>query len=65
MAGTPGGDAALFAYLSYRDAPAALEWLTTVGFEVVTLQDGPDGPTRPTEARPDPRRREHAGLVSS
>jgi uncharacterized glyoxalase superfamily protein PhnB len=35
--------ASLFAYLSYADAAAALEWLTAVGFEVVRRQDGADG----------------------
>src|SRR3712207_2586230 len=35
--------ARLFAYLRYRDAPAALEWLTATGFTVVRRLDGPDG----------------------
>jgi len=33
----------LFAYLSYRDAPAALDWLTACGFETVRRVDGDDG----------------------
>ena len=36
-------DAKLFAYLSYSDAPAALEWLQAVGFGVIQRQDGPAG----------------------
>jgi uncharacterized glyoxalase superfamily protein PhnB len=48
---TPGSDAALFAYLSYRDAPAALEWLTAVGFEVVARQDGPHDAVLHAEVR--------------
>lgn len=44
-------DAALFAYLSYRDAPAALEWLTALGFEVVTRQDGSRGMVLHAEVR--------------
>jgi hypothetical protein len=28
--------ASLFAYLSYRDAPAAIDWLKAIGFQVVT-----------------------------
>jgi uncharacterized glyoxalase superfamily protein PhnB len=43
--------AALFAYLSYRDARAALDWLTAVGFEVVSRQDGPDGAVVHSEVR--------------
>ncbi|ANP71083.1 VOC family protein [Cryobacterium arcticum] len=30
----------LFAYLSYRDAPAALTWLAGLGFALVRRQDG-------------------------
>ena len=30
----------LFAYLSYQDAPAALDWMERVGFEVVRREDG-------------------------
>jgi len=36
-------DAKLFAYLSYGDAPAALDWLQAVGFDVIQRQDGPAG----------------------
>jgi uncharacterized glyoxalase superfamily protein PhnB len=32
--------AALSAYLSYRDAPAAIDWLEAIGFRVVTRQPG-------------------------
>lgn len=32
----------LFAYLSYPDAPAGIEWLTAIGFEVVPRQDDGD-----------------------
>jgi uncharacterized glyoxalase superfamily protein PhnB len=35
--------AALPAYLSYRDAPAAIAWLTGLGFSVVARQDGEAG----------------------
>jgi uncharacterized glyoxalase superfamily protein PhnB len=35
--------ARLCAYLSYRDAPAAIAWLITIGFAVVRLQDGEAG----------------------
>jgi uncharacterized glyoxalase superfamily protein PhnB len=35
--------AKLFAYLSYRDAGAAIEWLEAIGFEVTTRQDGEQG----------------------
>lgn len=33
----------LFAYLSYQDAPAALDWMERVGFEVVRREDGAGG----------------------
>lgn len=33
----------LYAYISYPDAPAALDWLQAVGIEVVRRQDSPDG----------------------
>ncbi|CAH0325931.1 VOC family protein [Microbacterium sp. Bi128] len=36
-------DAKLFAYLSYSDAPAALDWLQAVGFGVIQRHDGPAG----------------------
>jgi hypothetical protein len=35
--------ASLFAYLSHRDAPAAIDWLEAIGFRVVTRQPGDDG----------------------
>jgi uncharacterized glyoxalase superfamily protein PhnB len=41
----------LHAYLSYRDAGAALEWLVRTGFEVVTRQDGPGGTVLHAEVR--------------
>jgi len=43
--------ARLFAYLSYPDAPAALDWLVAVGFEVVRRQDGPRGEVVHAEVR--------------
>ncbi|WP_290060117.1 VOC family protein [Amycolatopsis solani] len=42
---------ALHAYLSYENAPAALDWLVETGFEVVTRQDGDDGSVRHAEVR--------------
>jgi uncharacterized glyoxalase superfamily protein PhnB len=36
-------DARLFAYLSYRDAPAALAWMRGLGFQVITRQDDANG----------------------
>jgi len=41
----------LYAYLSYRDAPAAIGWLESVGFELVRRQDGPDGTVVHAEVR--------------
>jgi uncharacterized glyoxalase superfamily protein PhnB len=41
----------LFAYLSYRDAPAALGWLQHLGFEVVRRQDGDDDSVLHSEVR--------------
>jgi uncharacterized glyoxalase superfamily protein PhnB len=41
----------LYAYLSYPDAPAALDWLQAVGFEVVRRQDGPEGTVLHAEVR--------------
>ena len=41
----------LFAYLSYPDAPAALEWLQAVGFAVVRRQDGAGGTVLHAEVR--------------
>ena len=45
------GVAGLHAYLSYRDAPAGLDWLQRVGFEVVSRQDGADGGVLHAEVR--------------
>jgi uncharacterized glyoxalase superfamily protein PhnB len=44
-------EARLFAYLSYADAPAALDWLRKVGFEIVSRQDGPDDTVVHAEVR--------------
>jgi uncharacterized glyoxalase superfamily protein PhnB len=44
-------DPELFAYLSYRDAAAGLDWLSRVGFEVVARQDGADGAVAHAEVR--------------
>jgi uncharacterized glyoxalase superfamily protein PhnB len=33
---------ALFAYLSYQDAAAAIDWLEAIGFRLVTRQPGDD-----------------------
>lgn len=41
----------LFAYLSYRDAPAALQWLTAIDFTIVRQQDGPGGTVQHAELR--------------
>ena len=41
----------LFAYLSYRDAPAALDWLAALGFSEVRRQHGPDGEVTHAEVR--------------
>jgi uncharacterized glyoxalase superfamily protein PhnB len=43
--------AALHAYLSYRDAPRALDWLSQVGFHVVVRQDGPQGAVAHAEVK--------------
>lgn len=43
--------ATLFAYLSYRDAPAAIAWLQALGFEVTTRQDGDDGSVQHAELK--------------
>ncbi len=45
--------ARLAAYLSYRDAPAALDWLEAVGFEVVRRADTADGKVAHAEVRCD------------
>ncbi len=44
-------DARLYAYLSYPDAPAALEWFQALGFSVVRRQDHPDGGVVHAEVR--------------
>jgi len=44
-------NARLFAYLSYRDAPAALDWLVACGFQIVQRIDGDDGRVLHSEAR--------------
>jgi uncharacterized glyoxalase superfamily protein PhnB len=44
-------DAKLYAYLSYRDAPAALGGMQEVRFDVVRRQDGPDGQVLHAEVR--------------
>jgi uncharacterized glyoxalase superfamily protein PhnB len=41
----------LFAYLGYQDAPAALDWLERVGFEVVRREDGTGGRVVHAEVR--------------
>lgn len=43
--------ARLFAYLSYPDAPAALDWLAAVGFAVVRRQDDAAGGVVHAEVR--------------
>ncbi|MDH2415939.1 VOC family protein [Nocardioides sp. CER19] len=43
--------ARLHAYLSYRDASAGLRWLESVGFQVVSRQDGLDGTVQHAEVR--------------
>jgi len=45
--------ARLAAYLSYRDAPAALEWLQAIGFDVVRRADAADGTVAHAEVRCD------------
>jgi uncharacterized glyoxalase superfamily protein PhnB len=44
-------EAALHAYLSFRDAPSGLRWLEDVGFAIVTRQDGHDGEVLHAEVR--------------
>lgn len=41
----------LFAYLSYRDAPAGLAFLAELGFEAVSRQDAPGGEVLHSEVR--------------
>ncbi len=43
----------LAAYLSYRDAPAALDWLLALGFDVVRRTDADDGRVVHAEVRRD------------
>ena len=43
----------LAAYLSYRDAPAAITWLETLGFAIVVRQDGEDGTVAHAELKRD------------
>ena len=42
---------ALHAYLSYRDAPKALSWMSEVGFELLTRQDDSQGAVAHAEVR--------------
>ena len=44
-------EAPLYAYLSYTDAPAAPDWMTKAGFEVVRRHDGANGTVVHAEAR--------------
>jgi uncharacterized glyoxalase superfamily protein PhnB len=37
--------------LRYRDAPAAIEWLVTLGFELAERHDNPDGTVAHAELR--------------
>jgi uncharacterized glyoxalase superfamily protein PhnB len=46
-----GMSARLFGYLSYRDAPRALTWLSALGFETVRRQDDADGRVAHAETR--------------
>ncbi|MDC7121343.1 VOC family protein [Cellulomonas fimi] len=41
----------LHAYLSYADAPAAIDWLVALGFAVTTRQDGEGGAVQHAELR--------------
>lgn len=41
----------LYAYLSYADAPAALDWMQRVGFDVVRREDGDGGQVLHAEVR--------------
>jgi uncharacterized glyoxalase superfamily protein PhnB len=45
--------ARLAAYLSYRDAPAALRWLEALGFQTVRRATGPGGAVAHSEVRLD------------
>lgn len=42
---------ALYAYLSYRDAPRALDWMSKVGFQVLTRQEDSQGVVAHAEVR--------------
>ena len=42
---------ALYAYLSYRDAPSALAWMSKVGFQVLSRQDDAQGAVAHPEVR--------------
>ncbi len=44
-------EVALYAYLSYADAPAGIDWLSALGFTTVTRQDGDDGSVQHCEMR--------------
>lgn len=44
-------NAKLYAYLTYTDAHAALDWLQKVGFVIVRQQDGPDNTVVHAEVR--------------
>src|SRR3712207_3722690 len=46
-----GVTAQLFAYVSYRDARAALDWLAALGFSEVRRQEGSDGVVTHAEVR--------------
>ena len=42
---------ALFCYLSYRDAPAAIDWLEAIGFEITARQAADDAAVLHAELR--------------
>ena len=42
---------ALYAYLSYRDAPSALDWMSKVGFQILARQDDAQGAVAHAEVR--------------
>jgi uncharacterized glyoxalase superfamily protein PhnB len=44
-------ETALFGYLSYRDASAALDWFRALGFTIVARLDGPDSTVAHSEVR--------------
>lgn len=41
----------LYAYLSYRDAPSALDWMSKVGFQILARQDDAQGAVAHAEVR--------------